>query len=73
MTWQGLIVLIPLLAGCATQPLNTTSRRPEVTIHNASAAKVRNVVINHLIDAGWKAAAKIQLSTEELKKIEAAA
>ena len=49
----ALLLLFVLVAGCATQPLNTTSGRPEVTIHGASAAHTRSVVVNHFVDRGW--------------------
>jgi hypothetical protein len=42
-----------LLIGCATEPMHTTSGRPEVTIHDASLAQVRNATVNHFVDLGW--------------------
>jgi hypothetical protein len=42
-----------LLTSCATQPLNTTSGRPEVTIQAVTAAKARNVIVSHFVDHGW--------------------
>jgi hypothetical protein len=54
MNWGRLALIMPLFVGCATQPLNTTSGRPEVTIHNTSAAKVRSIAVNHFVDLGWE-------------------
>jgi len=53
MTCRWLATAILLLVGCATQPLNTTSGRPEVTVRNASPTKVRNIIVNHFVDNGW--------------------
>ncbi len=50
-----LFSLVGLLftAGCATQPLNTVSGRPEVTVHNRTAAQVRSAAINQFMDRGY--------------------
>ncbi len=54
-----LALVFPLifLSGCATAPpLQTKSGRPEVTIHNRTAVRVKSVVVNYFVDQGWSVA-----------------
>jgi hypothetical protein len=55
MKTKSLLVWMAFVSvtGCATQRLNTASGRPEVTIHGASAARVRTAAVNYFVDHGF--------------------
>lgn len=48
-----LVLCLALLAGCATQTLNTPTGRPEVTIPNADLEEIKNLLTQNAIDWGY--------------------
>ncbi len=53
--WVAALVLMPLLAGCATQEgPRTASGSPEVTITGARAEQVKPAIVNAMLNSGLR-------------------